>query len=381
MTERFDVIVVGLGAMGSAAAYHLCKRGHRVLGLDTHPRLHKEGSSHGRSRIIRQAYAEAPEYVPLVQRAYELWRELEEESGRTLLTVTGGLNMGRRDGAVVGGIIRSAQQHDLPYEKLFPEEVAARFPGFDLPDDLMAAFDPLAGILAPEECVAAHLNLAIESGAELHHEEPVRRWEAGEAGARVETEVRAYEADRLIVTAGPWAPELLSDIDLPLSVERVVNVHFDCPRPDLFGADRFPLYTLDVQEGSYYGFPLLPGQGVKIGRHDGGEVCTPHSIRRSIGREEIEVLRSVLDKYLPGAAGAVKWALTCMYTNTPDRNFVIDLHPEHDNVAFGCGFSGHGFKFASVLGEVLADLVVSGRTEHPIGFLSSSRFLEEAQRQ
>ncbi len=373
MSNDYDVIVIGLGAMGSAAAYHLAGRGQRVLGLDAYARLHTRGSSHGRSRIIRQVYKEAAEYVPLVQRAYDLWRDLEQESGRALLTTTGGLTIGERGGAAAEGMARSAQQHNLPYEELSSEEVAARFPAFDLPDGLMAVFDPMAGILAPEECVAAHLDLALEHGAELHHEEPVRRWEADETGVQVETGAGVYEAKRLVVTTGPWAGDLLSDLPLPLSVERVVNVHFEPTKPELFAPDGCPVYALSVPEGAYYGFPALPGQGVKIGRHDGGEPCTPRTIRREVDSSEIGMLKSALDRYLPGAAGPVKWSLTCMYTNTPDGHFVVDRHPEHDRVSYACGFSGHGFKFASVMGEVLADLAMHGKTEHPIDFLSASR--------
>lgn len=374
MSKNYDVIVVGLGGMGSAAAYQLSTRGQRVLGLDAHSRNHTLGSSHGRSRIIREAYAEAEEYVPLVRRSYELWGELEEKSGRDLLTITGGLVIGKPESSKVKGAVRSARRHGLFYELLSPKKVAERFPGFRLSDDLVAFLDPRAGILVPEVCVCAHLDVAASHGADLHHDEPVYDWEANGTGVRVETSLGIYEAERLVIATGPWAGELLNDLRLPLSVERIVNAHFEPLKPDLFAPERCPVYMLTVPEGYYYGFPLLPGQGLKVGADNGGETCTPHTIRREIEPKEIEEMQTVLERYMPGAMGTAKWAFTCMYTNTPDEHFIIDRHPQYERVVYGCGFSGKGFKFASVVGEVLADLATEGETRHPIGFLSASRF-------
>jgi len=372
----FDVIVIGLGAMGSATAYHAARRGQRVLGLDAYPRGHKNGSSHGTTRIIREAYFEAPEYVPLVQRAYTLWRELEYESGRGLLTITGGLTIGAPDSEFVSGARMSAHLHHLPYEELSSTAVAARFPGFRLLEEMVAIYEPAAGILDPEACVFAHLDLAARHGAELHHSESVRRWFMDGNTVRVETEHGVYTVARLVITAGPWTNDVLSEIGLPLRVQRIVNVHFAPTAPEIFAPERCPVYLMQVPEGDYYGFPALPSEGVKIGRHEIGEVCTPDTIRRDVDPEEIAMLRTVLDRYLPGAAGAMLWTLTCMYTNTPDRHFILDRHPVHDSIVYGCGFSGHGFKFASVIGEVLADLALDGVTRHDIGFLSAARFAE-----
>jgi sarcosine oxidase len=377
MTPAYDVIVIGLGGMGSAAVAHLAKRGKRVLGLEQHERLHTHGSSHGVHRIIREAYFEAPQYVPLVQRAYALWRELEKENGRHLLTITGGLNIGTPESAFVSGSLASARQHDLPHEYLDHEQVAERFPGFRLTDDLVAVYEPNAGYLKPEACLPAHFEIARKYGAELHFEEGVREWDAGERGARVRTDKAEYTAERLVITAGPWAPQLLADLNLPLSVRRIVNVHFR-PRdrePYLLG--RCPVYLLQVPEGDYYGFPVFPGRGLKIGRHDIGEITTPQTIRRDVGEDEVEMLRAVLDRYLPWASGEVMETLTCMYTDTPDLHFIIDHAPGYDNVVIACGFSGHGFKFVSVVGELLADLALEGGTHFDIGFLSASRFAAE----
>jgi sarcosine oxidase len=360
--------------MGSATAAHLAKRGQRVLGLEQFERNHAKGSSHGVSRIIREAYFEAPEYVPLVQRAYELWRDLEKETGRFLLTITGGLNIGTPDSEFVTGSQASAKLHDLPYEYLTPAEVAERFPGFKLTDDLVAVYEPNAGYLKPEGCQLAHFHIAGKYGGELRFEEPVKEWEASDNGVRVTTSKGVYEAQKLVITAGPWAGQVMADLGLPLTVRRIVNVHFNPEQRDLFRGKNCPVYLMQVPEGDYYGFPIFPGRGLKIGRHDIGEQTTPQEIRRSVDAAEIKMLREVLDKYMPGASGMVKETLTCMYTDTPDSHFIIDQHPEHQNVAFACGFSGHGFKFASVIGEVLADLAIDGETRHEIGFLSAARF-------
>jgi sarcosine oxidase len=370
----YDAIVVGLGAMGSAAAAHLAQRGQRVLGLEQYLPVHARGSTHGKGRIIREAYFEDPAYVPLVQRAYELWRDLEQESGRQLLRITGGLNIGLPNSDFVAGSKLSGDLHGLPYDYLSASEVFARFPGIALPEEMDAVYEPNAGILLPEACVDAYQALARRHGADLRFETCVDAWETDANGVNVRTSQGSFSADRLVVTTGPWTAAFLESARLPLTVWRIVNVHFESRRPELFDAERFPVFLMQVPEGDYYGFPYVTGEGVKIGRHDIGEVCTPETIRRDVDRDEVDMLRAVLDRYMPGASGEVKWTLTCMYTNTPDRHFIIERDPERPNVVYGCGFSGHGFKFASAIGEVLADLALDGSSRHEIGFLSSARF-------
>jgi sarcosine oxidase len=376
---RVDSIVIGLGVMGAASAAHMARRGQRVLGFDAYPRGHTQGSSHGRSRIIREAYFEAPEYVPLVQRAYKLWRDLEEASAQTLLTTTGGLCTGSPESSAVSGALQSAELHGLPHELLSAAEVTARFPGFSLAEEMVGVLEPRAGVLHADRCVAALLDIATQHGADLHHDEPVIRWSANGQGVHVETAAGSYLADRLVVTTGPWASELLAELALPLQVQRVVNAHFESRQPERFAAARFPVFIMQVAEGHYYGMPFMPGQGVKIGRHDNIQPCTPQTIRRDIDPAEIETLRGVLDRYLPGAAGPVMSSFTCMYTSTPDRHFILDRHPEHPQVVYGCGFSGHGFKFAPVIGEVLSDLAVEGATSNDVAFLSAARLALSAR--
>jgi len=371
----YDVIVVGLGAMGSAAAYWLASRGQRVLGLDMHQPGHKHGSSHGHHRIIREAYFEAPEYVPYVQRAYQLWEELEGDSGQSgILTITGGLLFGAQDSDVYHGTLTAAQLHGLPHEQLTPEEVARRFPGFRLAEDMAALYEPRSGFLAPELAIATQCRLAAERGAELRYGEEVTAWRADGEGVRVETRDASYSADALILTTGPWAAELLADLGLPLTVWRIVNAYFEPLEPEHYVVGNCPIYLFDAPEGTFYGFPHLDGVGLKIGRHDNGEPTTARTIRREIDQAEIDELCDVLRKYLPGAAGPCLESVTCMYTMTPDEHFIIDRHPAHANVVFGCGFSGHGFKFASAIGETLGELATGQEPSQPVGFLSLDRF-------
>ncbi len=370
----YDAIVVGLGAMGGAAAYWLARRGYRVLGLDAYPERHTFGASHGRSRIIREAYFEAPEYVPLVQRAYQLWRNLELEAGTPLLSITGGITIGAPESSHVVGALESSRLHGLPYELLTAEAVRARYPGLRPTDDLVAVVEPNAGILDPEACVTAFLVGAARAGAELHREEPVISWTRGGGGVQVRTARETYRAQHAIIAAGAWTGQLLPELALPLVVYRVVNVHFQATNAELYQPERCPVHLWSVPEGQYYGFPVLPRQGMKFGRHDVYEVCTPETMRREVSETEIEALRAVVQKYLPGAAGPAQWALTCTYTLTPDENFIIDRHPEHPTVAIGCGFSGHGFKFTPVIGEALADLATGDVPQPGVEFFSASRF-------
>lgn len=363
----FDVIIVGLGAMGSAAAAHLAGRGRRVLGLDRFRPPHALGSSHGQTRIIREAYFEHPLYVPLVQRAYQLWAELEAESGRALFRQTGGLMIGRRDGAVVTGALRSAEEHRLGYELLSADEIRRRFPGLRPPGEMVAVWEPRAGILFPERCVEAHLDRARRHGAALQFDEAVSRWEAGPEGVRVVTGRGEYEGGQLLLTAGAWLPQLLHGGSPPLAVERQVQFWFEAVEPDLFEPARCPIHIWEYDSGRhFYGFPDL-GEGVKTAIHHEGETTSPESVRREVGPGDVEAMRAVIRRFLPGADGAVRSSVVCMYTNTPDRHFLIDRHPAHRNVIIASPCSGHGFKFSSAVGEVLADLLTEGRSRLDLG--------------
>jgi sarcosine oxidase len=370
----YDVIVVGLGGMGSAAAYHLGRRGARVLGLEQFGVAHDQGSSHGKTRVIRQAYHEGPDYVPLLLRAYDLWHALEREAGTTLLTTTGALYMGTPDAPNVAGAELSARTHRIPYEMLTAAEIRSRYPVIHPRPGYVGLFELQAGILVPEQCVATHADLARRHGADLHFNEPVASWTAGRDGVSVRTSRGTYQGDRLVVAAGPWTTQVLPDLRLPIRVERVVLYWFE-PRGRLEEFKRLPIYGWAVGDVHAYGFPYLAGQGLKVAFHQVfQEATTPQTIRREVGEDERARMRDHLAEFMPDAAGRLVAAATCMYSNTQDSHFIIDRHPAHDRVAFACGFSGHGFKFCSVVGEVLADLALRGETSLPIGIFALSRF-------
>lgn len=364
----FDVIVLGVGGMGSAAVCELARRGRRVLGLEQFALGHDRGSSHGHTRIIRKAYYEHPDYVPLVLRAFERWRDLERRCGQTLLTECPCLSIGRPDGELVAGVLRSAAEHGLPVERLGAAELCRRFPAFRFDDDYVGVLEHSAGFLYVDDCVRAHADEARRLGAVIRDNEPVLSWSAESGGVRVETTAGRYSAGRLVITAGPWAGRLLGELGGRLTVMRQLVLWFGPRDRGLFGKDRFPIFIAETSDGAYYGLPALNADGVKVARHYGAlELREPSEITRDISAADAEPVRRFLRAHLPAAEGPLSRASVCVYTLTPDRHFLIDVHPAHPQVAFAAGFSGHGFKFASVVGEILADLAETGRTGLPIG--------------
>ncbi len=371
----YDAIVIGVGGMGSAAACELARRGRRVLALEQFALGHDRGSSHGHTRIIRRAYYEHPDYVPLVGRAFERWYDLEQRQGVHLLTESPCLSIGRRDSAMIGGVLASAEQHGLPVESLSPRELRSRFPAFRFADEYAGVLERSAGFLYVEDCVQAHTCEAVRLGATIHDHEPVVSWEADDREVRVETHGGRYTAARLVITAGPWAGEVLAQRGTFLRVMRQVVQWFGTSDDRLFRRDVFPLYIADTPQGHFYGFPVLNAHGAKVAQHYGApELNSPSEIDRTPSAEDEEKARSFLREHLPLLDGSRRRASVCIYTLTPDRHFVIDLHPDHPNVALAAGFSGHGFKFASVVGEILADLADKGRTDLPIGMFRINRF-------
>ena len=360
MAHTTDVIVVGLGAMGSAALYHLAQRGVRVIGFDRFAPPHALGSTHGLSRIIRESYYEHPRYVPLVQRAYDLWAELERRSARRLFRQTGGLMIGDADGVLVTGALRSARQHNLPHELLSARELHNRFPGFVLPEEMSGFFEPRAGVLDPEGCVDAHLQLAAAAGAEVRPNEPVREWNVRGGRVRVVTELGTYDAARLALCAGAWNPALIDDDSVTLRVERQVMHWFTPARtPELFSPARCPIAMTEYSRDRIFYFVPDSGDGVKAAIHHEGEVTSPNAVRREVTDEDVAPVIDLLRRYLPNAAGPLRGSATCLYTNTSDGHFFIAPHARHDAVLIVSACSGHGFKFASAIGEAVADLTMS----------------------
>jgi sarcosine oxidase len=375
--QSFDVIVVGSGGIGSAAACHLATRGQRVLAIDRFPPVHDRGSSHGQTRLIRQAYFEHPDYVPLLLRAYSLWRELEERVGRRLLVESGLVMAGPAAGDVIAGALRAAELHRLAIERLSAAETRGRWPPLVVPDEWDAVFEPHGGYLFVEECVRAHLDAARRAGAVFEHGVTVRSWRSDGAGIAVETDQGTQRADRLVLAPGPWAADLLQLPFVRLEVLRKSLFWYEPPAASqaAFAAGALPCFAFDAPSGFFYGFPQIDGRGVKVAEHTGGVAVTdPLAVDRRIDAGEQRRVESILATHLPAMGRHCTAHATCLYTMSPDHHFLVGLHPASERVAIAAGFSGHGFKFASVVGEALADLAAAGETALPIGFLSPRRF-------
>lgn len=374
---EYEVIIVGLGAMGSAAAYHLAQRGVRVLGLDQFHPPHNFGSSHGLTRIIREAYFEDPLYVPLVQRAYELWADLEKPSGIQLLLKTGGLMIGPSELALVSGASRSAEQHNLPHEILNSTNLSQKFPLFKVDDDPMAVWEPRAGILFPERAIRTHLDLAASHSAQLRFNEPVRNWEPAGKGVRVVTDANSYTAKHLVLSPGAWMNGLLPVLKLPLTVERQVLYWFKpALHAEMFRPDQFPIFIRQYdRDRFFYGFPDL-GDGVKVAFHHQGGKIDPDSLSQAVEQKEIEEIRRVLNKYLPDANGELLSTAVCMYTNTPDEHFILDHHPKFPQIVLASPCSGHGFKFSPVIGELIAGMIEGKAPRFNLGLFKIARLFD-----
>ncbi|MGH2617548.1 MAG: N-methyl-L-tryptophan oxidase [Thermomicrobiales bacterium] len=371
----YDAIVVGVGGMGSAACYHLARRGLRTLGLERFDIPHSMGSSHGVTRIIRLAYYEHPSYVPLLLRAFALWDDLERKSGRHLLEVTGTIDASGPDEIVFTGALASCRQFDLAHEVLTSTELTARYPGYQLPPGHMALFQPRGGFLLPERCISAHVEGALAAGAEIRARERVLAWEPTGDGVHVTTDRGIYVAGRLILSAGAWMGSLVPALAELAQPERQVLGWFAPLEPSLFTPERFPVFNLTVPEGRYYGFPQYDVPGFKIGLyHHLEELVDPDDFQREAGPGDETPLREATARYFPAANGATMALRTCMFTNTPDEHFILDLLPGYPQIVVASPCSGHGFKFASILGEILADLAQTGETPHDIALLRLSRF-------
>jgi sarcosine oxidase len=376
--NSFDVIVAGLGAMGSAAADHLARRGAAVLGIDPWPVPHAHGSSGGDTRLIRKAYFEHPDYVPLLQRAYDNWRALQADAGEQLLFETGTVYLGPPDGELIAGSRRAADAHGLALEALDDDDLARRFPQLSRPEGYAAVFEPDAGFLLCERAVAAQAARARARGAQLHLEERVLRWRADGTGVEVTTDRGRYRAGALVLTVGSWSMALLEGLRIPLQVTR--QPLFWLPAPAGLALDESPCWAVQRHEapGLFYGFPALPETlgcrpGIKVAHHAPGEPADPDAPRAPARPQELESVLAAMAPAVPALRGPASASMVCLYTNSADGHFVVDRHPEHDQVVFGCGFSGHGFKFASVMGEALADLALHGASPLPIGFLGLGR--------
>lgn len=378
----FDVIVIGVGSMGSAACYYLAKSGVKVLGIEQFSIPHDQGSHAGQSRIIRKAYFEHPDYVPLLERAYHNWRQLESETGTQLYFPTGLLYAGKSDGVLVQGVKASAKQYNIQVDALSLAESKIKFPQFHIPVDFEMLFEPDAGLLTPERCILSFTEQAIKAEATIHTQEQLIAWKEVPGCITVTTNKNTYTCAKLIITTGAWTAHVAPELKKQLTVTRQVLAWAIPYQSDSYALGKFPCWLIDdaQQPGMYYGFPILPTAqlggpiGLKAAYHYPGQPTDANQVNRTISKtEETELMQSVR-QYLPEGFTAIHVSKTCLYTNTPDENFIIDFLSQNNNVIVAAGFSGHGFKFASVVGEVLSELALKGESKLPIGFLSTKRF-------
>jgi monomeric sarcosine oxidase len=372
--EHYPVIVVGGGTMGSGAAWALGKRGIRALVLEQFQHVHTFGSHSGKIRIIRQAYAESPEYVPLVQRADALWTALESETGRQVLHRTGGLDMAAPGFSQARKARASAQKFGLSHEWLDGREIRSRWPAWTVGDDWEACYSTDTGFLLVEPALESLMAAATRLGVTLRDREPVREWRADGSGVWVRTDRETYTADRLIVTAGAWSGQLLASLGLPLTVLRKVVWWFEVEDPSLYTLGKFPIFIAETETGSIYGFPMYVGSGLRIANHSGGERTSPDGVDRTVRETETSDVLPFARRYLRGVTDRVVDSAVCLYTMSPDEHFVVDRHPEWPRVVLGAGFSGHGFKFATAIGEILASLALDPSSQ-PLPLFAIDRFV------
>jgi len=376
--KRWDAIVVGCGIMGASVSYNLATRGLRVLNIERFGVNHKFGSSHGKTRIIRLAYYEDQRYVPLLRRAFQSWREAEAKSGKRLLQITGGLMIGREDGELVRGVLTSAKIHGLPYEVISPAKVGERFPAFTLGEEYTAVFEPNAGVLFAEECVRAFVGLGSEAGCEFRFSEQVKGWRSGPEGVEVQTSSGTQVASKVVFCAGAWNGQLLQGL-VPLQCERQVPLWFSSGGQDAFSPPKMPVFIMEEEKGvSYYGTPDV-GHGVKVARTHGGEMSEPDDVRREITERDVAPVRKFIRRRMTKLDGPPIASTTCIYSNTPDLNFAVGAHPADPRVVVMSACSGHGFKFASVLGEIAANLATDGKPAFDISFLKPGRFTQSGR--
>ena len=378
--NHFDVIVLRVGSMGSAACYHLAKRGAKVVGIEQFDVPHRHGSHHGKSRMIRKAYSEHSNYVPLLERAYELWEELQEKAQEPILNKTGALYLCESDNSVITGSLKSAQEHGLPHRHLNGEAIKSDYPAFRVNDSFEGFFEPDGRYLRPEDAILEHAWQASGLGAMILTNTPALGWTATSDGVEVRTAEGTLHGDQLIISTGAWTNKMLKNIGVELTVTRQVQAWFE-PEidPEAFSPENFPCWFIETDAPhGHYGFSILPGKkGVKIAEHRPGDMVPLEAISRAIAKpkgDELKALQNTLAQYIPDAAGKLLKSYTCLYTNSPDQHFIVDKIPDNDRVTIAAGFSGHGYEFSSVMGEVLADLATNGSTKHPIEFLGLNCF-------
>ena len=366
----YDCVVLGLGGLGSASLYAAARQGWNTLGLEQFGVVHDRGSSHGQTRIIRTAYFEHPDYVPLAQRSWDAWNALQKESGEWLVQETGLLQVGPSEGEVVQGVLGSARQHDLPVEVLSPKELADQYPALRANSEHVGVFEASAGFLRVETCVASLLKLARQAGAKIQANTEVLSFSVDRQGLiSLETNRGKVETERLMVTAGPWTQQVLADCDFQFDVIRKQQQWFQIDRVDIKYENGFPCFLFETEDGCFYGFPEIDRLGMKLAEHSGGQVVPdPSTLDRTVNRDDQNRCERFLDDHFHFTKRRLVHQSACMYTMSPDGHFVIDRHPRFDNIVLAAGMSGHGFKFLPVVGQQLVRLL-QGENDPSFQFL------------
>jgi sarcosine oxidase len=395
--NHYDAIVIGVGSMGASACWFLSERGLKVLGLEQFDIVHEKGSHTGQSRIIRKAYFEHPDYVPLLERAYQHWDSFSHKTRSRIYERTGILYIGKPENENIKGILRSASLYKVPVEEIPTaqsmnpgsriKEQGSRnqfkqFPEFKIPADFKAIVEPDAGFVTPERAIHLYAEEARKNGAVLKTNEAVKEWKEEGSRMKVTTGNTSYTCDKLIITAGSWSSKMLPRLSTRLKVTTQILAWVQPRHPERFALGNFPCWFIeDPEKGTYYGFPILPEKdfggptGFKLARHYPGTVTNADHADRTIPEDFQSEIHQVLQKYIPGADGPLVATKTCLYTYSEDEHFIIDHLPGYSKrVTIACGFSGHGFKFVPVVGEILADLAIKGKTDLPMDFLRLSRF-------
>ncbi len=373
----YDAVIIGAGTMGMAAGAHLAKQNVKTLLIDAYDPPHHHGSHHGDTRMIRHAYGEGRQYVTLVKRAQQLWEELEKESGYTIFEKTGVLGLGPSDSTFLLETIASAKTQDLPLQVLSSLEVKEKWPGISIPDNFIGCFEAESGFIYCERAIQAYREIALQNGAALLTNTPVQQIDLKHhEWVKITTADTSFMTKTIIVTAGAWAAKLLPDLNLPIQPLRKTVGWFDTPE-GTYDSGNFPAFYVEDKDKMFYGFPNLHNAGLKIGRTDGGQAIDPNQHTQNFGKYDSDEgeLRQFLSTYMPEANNRLNKGKTCLYTRSPDSHFIIDRHPEHPNAIIACGFSGHGFKFGSVMGEVLSQMAIKGQTDYDISIFSLKRFL------
>jgi len=380
--KTYDVIVLGVGSMGSSACYHLAKRGYSVLGIEQFDIPHEHGSHTGQSRVIRKAYFEHPDYVPLLNRAYENWSSIEAESGVDLYYKTGLLYFGKPDHLLIKGVLESSSLYDIELQKIRKQKLMDDYPQFAIPEDYEAYIEPDAGLVTPERSILTYVERSINYGAHINTNEKVLSWSSESESIEVKTSKGVYSCKKLVVSTGSWLKKVVSGLLPEIHVTRQLMAWVIPKSWDKFTLGNFPCWTVADHEnkGIFYGFPILDAGkfgspiGLKLAHHYHGAKQDPDNVDRKLEGKEEDVLISFMDRFLPEGYQSTHLTKSCLYTNTSDEHFIIDVLPSNENVVVAGGFSGHGFKFASVIGEALADLAIAGKSDLPIEFLGLHRF-------